>query len=94
MSAEDGEQELLERVRRLETLVASLEDRLQQLELKGPPAVPASPPRPAPSAALGRLLIVDLSRLPIGQRVITFILLGVMLLAVSYTYTRLRDRKG
>ncbi len=44
--------------------------------------------------ALGRLLIVDLARLPIGQRVITFILLGVMLLVVSYTYTRLRDRKG
>ncbi|HVG63646.1 MAG TPA: DUF2339 domain-containing protein [Hyalangium sp.] len=44
--------------------------------------------------ALGRLLIVDLAQLPIGQRVITFILLGVMLLAVSYTYTRLRDRKG
>jgi uncharacterized membrane protein len=44
--------------------------------------------------ALGRLLIVDLARLPIGQRVITFILLGVMLLVISYTYTRLRDRKG
>ncbi|KFE66219.1 DUF2339 domain-containing protein [Hyalangium minutum] len=43
--------------------------------------------------ALGRLLIVDLARLPIGQRVLTFILLGVMLLVISYTYTRLRDRK-
>ncbi|HYH98900.1 DUF2339 domain-containing protein [Hyalangium sp.] len=43
--------------------------------------------------ALGRLLIVDLARLPIGQRVITFILLGVMLLVISYTYTRLRGRK-
>jgi hypothetical protein len=44
--------------------------------------------------ALGRLLIVDLARLPIEQRVITFILLGVMLLVISYTYTRLRDRQG
>ncbi|WP_224247633.1 DUF2339 domain-containing protein [Hyalangium gracile] len=44
--------------------------------------------------ALGRLLIVDLARLPTDQRVITFILLGVMLLVISYTYTRLRDRKG
>lgn len=43
--------------------------------------------------ALGRLLVVDLAQLPMGQRVLTFILLGVMLLAVSYTYTRLRDRK-
>ena len=44
--------------------------------------------------ALGRLLIVDLAKLPIDQRVITFILLGVILLIISYTYTRLRDRKG
>jgi uncharacterized membrane protein len=44
--------------------------------------------------ALGRLLIVDLARLPINQRVITFILIGVILLVISYTYTRLRDRKG
>ena len=44
--------------------------------------------------ALGRLLLVDLARLPTNQRIITFILLGVILLAISYTYTRLRDRKG
>jgi uncharacterized membrane protein len=44
--------------------------------------------------ALGRLILVDLAKLPIGQRVLTFILLGVMLLVISYTYTRLRDRKG
>lgn len=44
--------------------------------------------------ALGRLLIVDLARLPTNQRILTFILLGVMLLVISYTYTRLRDRKG
>lgn len=44
--------------------------------------------------ALGRLLLVDLARLPINQRVITFILIGVILLIISYTYTRLRDRKG
>jgi uncharacterized membrane protein len=44
--------------------------------------------------ALARLLIVDLARLPINQRVITFILIGGILLVISYTYTRLRDRKG
>ncbi|MDY7230266.1 DUF2339 domain-containing protein [Hyalangium rubrum] len=44
--------------------------------------------------SLGRLLIVDMARLPTDQRVITFILLGVILLIISYTYTRLRDRKG
>ncbi|SEM21552.1 Predicted membrane protein [Stigmatella aurantiaca] len=43
---------------------------------------------------LGRLLLVDLSRLPTDQRVITFILLGVILLLISYTYTRLKDRKA
>ncbi|EAU63321.1 hypothetical protein STIAU_1700, partial [Stigmatella aurantiaca DW4/3-1] len=41
-----------------------------------------------------RLLLVDLSRLPTDQRVITFILLGVLLLLISYTYTRLKERKG
>ena len=47
MSAEDGEQELKERVRQLETLVASLADRLQKLEGKGAPAAPvASAPAP------------------------------------------------
>ncbi|QSQ26816.1 DUF2339 domain-containing protein [Pyxidicoccus parkwayensis] len=44
--------------------------------------------------ALVRLLVVDLSNLPANQRILTFILLGVMLLVISYTYTRLRDRKG
>ncbi|MFP2912514.1 DUF2339 domain-containing protein, partial [Pyxidicoccus sp. 3LFB2] len=44
--------------------------------------------------ALLRLLVVDLGNLPADQRVLTFILLGVMLLVVSYTYTRLRDRKS
>jgi uncharacterized membrane protein len=43
--------------------------------------------------ALGRLLFVDLARLPTDQRVLTFILLGVLLLVISYTYTRLRDRR-
>ncbi|RKG77945.1 DUF2339 domain-containing protein [Corallococcus exercitus] len=44
--------------------------------------------------ALGRLVLVDVAKLPPDQRVVTFILLGVMLLLVSYTYTRLRDRRG
>jgi uncharacterized membrane protein len=44
--------------------------------------------------ALGRLLIVDLARLPTDQRITTFIVLGVILLIISYTYTRLRNRKG
>jgi uncharacterized membrane protein len=44
--------------------------------------------------AMGRLLLVDLSRLPTDQRVLTFILLGVILLVISYTYTRLKDRKA
>ena len=44
--------------------------------------------------ALLRLLWVDMASLPINQRILTFILLGVMLLVISYTYTRLRDRKG
>ncbi|MBE4751579.1 DUF2339 domain-containing protein [Corallococcus sp. ZKHCc1 1396] len=44
--------------------------------------------------ALGRLVLVEVARLPPDQRVLTFILLGVMLLVVSYTYTRLRDRRG
>ncbi|MFL5345111.1 MAG: DUF2339 domain-containing protein [Hyalangium sp.] len=44
--------------------------------------------------ALGRLLIVDLAKLPTNQRIITFILLGVILLIISYTYTRVRHRKG
>ncbi|HYO59636.1 DUF2339 domain-containing protein [Archangium sp.] len=43
---------------------------------------------------LGRLLLVDLSGLPPDQRILTFILLGVMLLAVSYVYTRLRGRRS
>jgi uncharacterized membrane protein len=44
--------------------------------------------------ALLRLLFVDLARLPTDQRVLTFILLGVLLLVISYTYTRLRGRGG
>jgi uncharacterized membrane protein len=44
--------------------------------------------------ALGRLVLVDVARLPPDQRILTFILLGVMLLLVSFTYTRLRDRRG
>ena len=44
--------------------------------------------------ALVRLVLVDVARLPPDQRVLTFILLGVMLLVVSFTYTRLRDRRG
>src|SRR5688572_5662180 len=43
---------------------------------------------------LGRLLFVDLSGLPPNQRILTFILLGVMLLAVSYVYTRLRGKRS
>jgi uncharacterized membrane protein len=43
---------------------------------------------------LGRLLLVDLAGLPPDQRILTFILLGVMLLAVSYVYTRLRGQRG
>jgi uncharacterized membrane protein len=44
--------------------------------------------------ALVRLLVVDLAKLPINQRITTFILLGVILLIISYTYTRVRNRKG
>ncbi|HZI13221.1 MAG TPA: DUF2339 domain-containing protein [Myxococcus sp.] len=44
--------------------------------------------------ALLRLLFVDLAGLPADQRILTFILLGVMLLVISFTYTRLRDRRG
>jgi hypothetical protein len=44
--------------------------------------------------ALGRLLVVDLAKLPADQRVLTFILLGVMMLLISYVYTRVRDRRG
>jgi hypothetical protein len=43
--------------------------------------------------ALGRLVVVDLARLPANQRIVTFILLGVLLLAISYIYTRVRDRR-
>ncbi|HYO68624.1 MAG TPA: DUF2339 domain-containing protein [Archangium sp.] len=43
---------------------------------------------------LGRLLFVDLSGLPPNQRILTFILLGLMLLAVSYVYTRLRGNRS
>ena len=42
---------------------------------------------------LGRLMLVDLSGLPPDQRILTFILLGVMLLAISYVYTRLRGQR-
>jgi uncharacterized membrane protein len=43
---------------------------------------------------LGRLVFVDLSGLPPDQRILTFILLGLMLLAVSYVYTRLRGNRS
>jgi hypothetical protein len=39
---------------------------------------------------LGRLMLVDLSGLPPDQRILTFLALGAMLLAVSYIYTRVR----
>jgi uncharacterized membrane protein len=41
---------------------------------------------------LGRLMLVDLAGLPPDQRILTFILLGAMLLTVSYVYTRLRGK--
>ncbi|OJH42065.1 DUF2339 domain-containing protein [Cystobacter ferrugineus] len=43
---------------------------------------------------LGRLMLVDLSGLPPDQRILTFLMLGVMLLAVSYVYTRVRAPRG
>jgi hypothetical protein len=43
---------------------------------------------------LGRLFLVDLAGLPPNQRILTFILLGAMLLAVSYVYTRLRGQRS
>ncbi|ATB28257.1 DUF2339 domain-containing protein [Melittangium boletus] len=43
---------------------------------------------------LGRLMFVDLSGLPPDQRILTFLMLGVMLLAVSYIYTRVRGQRG
>ncbi|PTL83921.1 DUF2339 domain-containing protein [Vitiosangium sp. GDMCC 1.1324] len=43
---------------------------------------------------LGRLMLIDLAGLPPNQRILTFILLGVMLLAVSYVYTRLRGSRS
>jgi uncharacterized membrane protein len=46
------------------------------------------------AVTLGRLLLVDLSGLPPDQRILTFILLGAMLLAVSYVYTRLRGNRS
>lgn len=46
------------------------------------------------AVTLGRLLFVDLKGLPPDQRILTFLLLGVMLLAISFVYTRLRGRRG
>ena len=46
------------------------------------------------AVTLGRLLLVDLSGLPPDQRILTFILLGAMLLAVSYVYTWLRGNRS
>jgi uncharacterized membrane protein len=46
------------------------------------------------AVTLGRLLLVDLAGLPPDERILTFILLGVMLLAVSYVYTRLRGKQS
>lgn len=44
--------------------------------------------------ALGRLLVFDLRGLPTDQRIFTFIGLGIFLLALSFAYTRLRDRRS
>jgi hypothetical protein len=46
------------------------------------------------AVTLARLLLIDLAGLPPNQRILTFILLGVMLLAVSYVYTRLRGHRS
>jgi uncharacterized membrane protein len=46
------------------------------------------------AVTLVRLLFIDLAGLPPNQRILTFILLGVMLLAVSYVYTRLRGHRS
>jgi uncharacterized membrane protein len=46
------------------------------------------------AVTLARLVFVDLAGLPPNQRILTFILLGVMLLAVSFVYTRLRGRRS
>jgi len=46
------------------------------------------------AVTLGRLMLVDLAGLPPDERILTFILLGVMLLAVSYVYTRLRGPRS
>ncbi|WP_434383069.1 DUF2339 domain-containing protein [Melittangium boletus] len=43
--------------------------------------------------ALARLLFVDLSGLPPNQRILTFLVLGALLLAVSFIYTRTRGQK-
>ncbi len=43
---------------------------------------------------LVRLVFIDLAGLPPNQRILTFILLGVMLLTVSYIYTRLRAHRS
>jgi uncharacterized membrane protein len=43
---------------------------------------------------LGRMFFIDMAGLPPDQRILTFILMGVMLLAVSYVYTRLRGHRG
>jgi uncharacterized membrane protein len=46
------------------------------------------------AVTLVRLLLIDLAGLPPNQRILTFILLGVMLLAVSFVYTRLRGNRS
>jgi uncharacterized membrane protein len=46
------------------------------------------------AVTLARLLLIDLAGLPPNQRILTFILLGVMLLAVSFVYTRLRGHRS
>ena len=43
---------------------------------------------------LGRMVLIDMAGLPPNQRILTFILIGVMLLAVSYVYTRLRGQRN
>ncbi len=40
---------------------------------------------------VGRLFVFDLAGLPVDQRILTFVLLGVALLALSFAYTRFRE---
>jgi uncharacterized membrane protein len=42
------------------------------------------------SISIGRLVVADLKGLPMDARILTFVSLGVLLLALSFAYTRLR----